>query len=284
MPLRATTRRAASLLVKNPALFCRIALAKLNTARPMPRLPARRRIGDIVFECDLRHYRGTAPMYFGSYALLVIQAMERILRPGGVFFDVGANIGYLSAVGAKLVGAQGQVHSFEPIPDYHARLRRLARLNPNHTIVANRWSAGESPGTAPIYVTREAGQNTMIPTYQSRSEITSTLQVPVKRLDSYIEEQGLQEISLIKIDAEGFEFPILKGMRMYFESSAHRPPILCEIAPRAYSLLGRSLADFAGYMAQFGYSAFDLIDTSKPVDIRSLTHVEDVLFLSKRGA
>jgi FkbM family methyltransferase len=284
MPLRATTRRAATLLVKNPALFCRIALAKLNTARPMPRLPARRQIGDIVFECDLRHYRGTAPMYFGSYALLVIQAMERILKPGGVFFDVGANIGYLSAVGAKLVGTRGEVHSFEPIPDYHARLRRLAHLNPNHTIVANRCSVGETREIGTIYVTREPGQNTMVPNYQSRTEITSTLQVPVMRLDSYIEERGLRKISLIKIDAEGFELPILKGMQKYFESSPDRPPILCEIAPRAYSLLGRSLADLANYMANYGYASFDLIDGSTPVNIHSLTHVEDVLFLSKRGA
>ena len=284
MPLRAATVRAAALLAKNPALFCRIALAKINTVRPLPRLPARRRIGDIVFECDLHQYRGTAPIYFGSYALLVIQAMERILKPGGVFFDVGANIGYLSAVGAKLVGTQGQVHSFEPIPAYYARLRRLACLNPSHTIVTNRCAAGEEPGTATIYVTREAGQNTMVPNYQLQSEITATLQVPVVRLDSYIEERQLRRISLIKIDAEGFELPILRGIEHYFESSADRPPIICEVAPRAYPLMGRSPSEFAGYMARFGYAAFDLIDASTPVDTRTLTRVEDVLFLAKRGA
>src|SRR5208282_4333029 len=100
MHLQATASRAATLLARNPTLFCRVMLGKLNTVRRMPPLPARTRIGGVLFECDLGHYRGTAPMYFGSYAPLVVHAMKKYLRPGDVFLDVGANIGYLSAVAA----------------------------------------------------------------------------------------------------------------------------------------------------------------------------------------
>ena len=120
MHIQATASRAATLLARNPALFCRMMLAKLNTARPMPPLPARRRIGDIVFEYDSADYRGTAPMYFGSYAPLVVDAMKRYLRPGGIFFDVGANIGYLSAVAADMVGPAGRC-----IPS--SRCRRISK-------------------------------------------------------------------------------------------------------------------------------------------------------------
>src|SRR5580692_3629744 len=118
MHLQTTASRAVTLLARNPALFCRVAIAKINTARRMPPLPAVRRINNILFEYDLGDYRGTAPMYFGSYAPLVINAMKRYLRPGDTFFDVGANIGYLSAIAAGLVGRNGQVHSFEPVPVY----------------------------------------------------------------------------------------------------------------------------------------------------------------------
>jgi FkbM family methyltransferase len=282
MHLQATASRAATLLAKNPSLFCRLMLAKLNTARRMPPLPARRRIHNVVFEYDLSHYRGTAPMYFGSYAMLVVEAMKRFLKPGDVFLDVGANIGYLSAVAADLVGTRGQVHCFEPVPAYFARLRRLAELNPEYSITANDCAAGETPGTYTIYVTREPGQNTLVRAYKSAPEIVATMDVPVVRLDSYLEARRIGRVALIKIDAEGFELPILKGLQGCFERYDHRPAIICEIAPRAYPLMGRSVRELAKFMAQYGYTARDLIDGSAPVDLSAIAHVEDVLFLADR--
>jgi len=283
MHLGATASRAATLLVKRPALFSRVLLAKLNTQRKMPPLPAWKWINGVVFEYDLDGYRGTAPMYFGSYALLVIEAMKRYLKPGDVFIDVGANIGYLSAIAAGLVRREGQVHCFEPVPVYFERLERLAELNPGHKIVANDCAAGEKRGTCRIYITREAGQNTMVPAYQRAIEITSSLEVPVVRLDSYIEQRGLDHVGLIKIDAEGFEFPALRGLQGYFERTSHRPAIICEIAPRAYPLMGKRLPDLADYMSDYGYAAYDLIDGSTPVELSEIEHVEDVLFLPRRA-
>lgn len=281
MHLHATASRAATLLAKNPMLFGKVLLAKLRTTRRLPPLPVLKRIRGVVFECDLGHYHGTAPMYFGSYALLVTEAMRRYLKPGDTFFDVGANIGYLSAVAAGLVGKNGQVHSFEPVPAYFGRLERLVSMNPGHTIIANPCAAGESDGICKIYVTREPGQNTMVSSYQSDFEITSTLEVPVVRLDSYIRDHGIARIAMIKIDAEGYEFPTLKGLQSQFERSKDRPAIICEIAPRAYPLMGSKLSDLAGYMAEYGYSARDLIDGTTPVDLPSLEHVDDVLFLAE---
>ncbi|MGH9757713.1 MAG: FkbM family methyltransferase, partial [Candidatus Acidiferrales bacterium] len=167
----ATAAKATTLLARNPALFCRVALSKLSTARKMPALPVRRMISDIAFEYDLEGYRGTAPMYFGSYALLIVEAMKRFLPRGGTFIDVGANIGYLSAVAAGLVGPTGEVHCFEPVPAYVERLDRLARLNPHHKIKVNACAAGEIPGKSTIYVTEEAGQSTMVPAYKQAADI-----------------------------------------------------------------------------------------------------------------
>ncbi|HTZ75261.1 MAG TPA: FkbM family methyltransferase [Candidatus Aquilonibacter sp.] len=279
MHLQARASRAAALLTKNPSLFCRVMLGKLNSARPMPLLPAHKRINDVIFEYDLTRYRGMAPMYFGSYAPLVVEAMKRYLPPGGVFIDVGANIGYLSAIAAGLVGEYGEVHAFEPVPAYCERLQRLALLNPRRRIIANRRAVGEVAGTATIYVTREPGQNTMVRAYQQSDEIVSTLDVPVVRLDDYIREMGIHHVSMIKIDAEGFELPVLKGMAGYFNSAGEGPPIVCEIAPRAYALQGQRIGDLADYMAHFGYSARDLIDAETRVDLQEIKNVDDVIFL-----
>lgn len=281
MYLRATASRAAMLLAKNPGLFCRVMLSKINSTRPMPPLPARRRINNVEFEYDLNHYRGTAPMYFGSYAPLVIAAMKRHLRRGDVFLDVGANIGYLTAIAAGLVGVQGQVHAFEPVPAYFERLERLVELNPRHMIVANSLGAGEVSGSCPIYVTREPGQNTMVTAYKKAPEIESTLEVPVIRLDTYIAARRIARVALIKIDAEGFELPILLGLQGYLATTTHRPAIICEIAPRAYPLMRKKLSDLKQYMGTFKYSAYDLIDGATPLDVCAMKRVDDVLFLAK---
>jgi FkbM family methyltransferase len=281
MHLPTIASRATTLLAKNPSLFCRVLLAKLNSTRRLPPLPAQKRIANIVFEYDLDHYRGTAPMYFGSYGLLIIEAMKRFMRPGDVFVDVGANVGYLSAFAAGIVGKRGQVHCFEPVPAYFARLQRLVELNPDHSIVPNCKAAGEEPGSCTIYVTREPGQNTMVLAYKSGPEVISTLKVPVIRLDSYLGERNISRVSLVKIDAEGYELPILKGLRGFFEKSRQRPAIICEIAPRAYPLLGRTISELSDYMASYGYGAYDLIDGITPVNLAAVEYVEDVLFLAK---
>jgi len=281
MHLQTTAARAATLLAKNPALFCKVMLGKLAAARPMPPLPARRRIGNVWFEYDLADYRGTAPMYFGSYAPLVVEAMKQILRPGDIFVDVGANIGYLSATAASIVGPAGEVHCFEPVPAYFARLERLAKLNPQFSIRPNLCALGDAPGISTIYVAREAGQSTLVRGYKTRSQIESQLQTPVVRIDSYIENHLPGQPALIKIDVEGFELPVLRGLEGYFERTGHRPPIICEIAPRAYPLLGQRLSDLADFMVTHGYSSRDLIDGKTPLDLTRIQHVEDVLFMAK---
>jgi FkbM family methyltransferase len=283
MHLQARASRAATLLAKNPALFCRVMIGKLNATRPMPPLPAVKRINNVLFEYDLGDYRGTAPMYFGSYAPLIIDVMKRYLRPGDTFFDVGANIGYLSAIATGLVGKTGQVHSFEPVPKYSQRLQRLAHLNSEYPITVNACAAGDKTEIRTIYVTHEPGQNTLVPAYKTTLEITQTLEVPVVRLDSYIEAHRISRVSMIKIDTEGFELPILRGAARYFETTSYRPAVICEIAPRAYPLMGTSVSELADFMAGFGYTARDLIDTSRPVDLRAIEHVDDVLFLAENA-
>ena len=284
MHLTATASRATTLLAKNPGLFCRVMLAKLNTARRMPPLPTRKRIANVVFEFDLDRYRGTAPMYFGSYAIPLVETMKRFLRPGDVFFDVGANIGYLSAIAAGLVGPTGQIHCFEPVPEYFDRVERLAALNPGYAFRVNFCAAGEEPGKCKIYVTREPGQSTLVAAYKSDPEIVSTLEVPVIRLDAYAQQHGIERVALIKIDAEGFELPILRGLQGFFERTKLRPAILCEIAPGAYPLMGRKVSELASYMAEYGYRAHDLIDGTTPVNLEAIHHVDDVLFLASVSA
>ncbi|HUK24543.1 MAG TPA: FkbM family methyltransferase [Terriglobales bacterium] len=251
-------------------------MAKLASFRRMPPLPAKKKINGIWFEYDSVHT--TAPMYFGSYSLALIDVMKRCLKPGDTFLDIGANIGYLSAIAAGLVGKTGQVHSFEPVPAYFRQLQKLAALNPEYTIVANPFAAGSEEGTAKAYVSAEPGENTLVPGYTEKDSVKECIDVRVIRLDEYIESKALKNISLIKIDTEGFEYPVLLGLQGFFEKTENLPIIICEVDPRAHRLLGHKPDDLASYISGFGYGARNVVRRSKTVELSTMSHIDDVVF------
>jgi FkbM family methyltransferase len=273
--------KAGLLLANNPGLFFKMAYAKARTRGHLPPLPVKKKVNGVWIELDLADYWGTAAMYHDSYSLVLVDNMKRYLRQGDVFLDVGANIGYMSAIGAGLVGHSGQVHSFEPIPKYFSRLSKLRKLNPQYSITVNACAAGAEKSTAQAYVTDEVGQNTLLSEYAHAGAIKDEVSVPVIRLDDYLEERKVKSVKLIKIDTEGYEFPVLLGMQRFFERTDERPVIICEIGPRAYPLLGYKMEDLSRYMTQFGYEIRNPIAPSKLADLTNLDHVDDVLFLPR---
>lgn len=228
-----------------------------------PSEPVEIDLNGIKFRLDFSLGSNVKKMYCGGYEFEIVDVMKKHLRPGDTFIDIGANIGYLSAVGAGIVGTKGVVHSFEPVPAYYEQLRETALLNSAYTIIANNFALGEIAGEAPITISgkeRSIGSNSMVPGFLSRDPgAGETRMVPVNRLDEYTREKKLSNISLIKIDVEGFELPVLKGAAAFFD--VHRknlPVIVVEITNWGYDLLESSLAELEDFMASFGYKPYCL--------------------------
>jgi len=268
-------------LASNPRLFWHKLTFKIRSLQPLPRSTVHKRINGILFEFDFNYAPVIEEMFYGGYEPEIIFAMKRFLKEGDTFIDVGANIGYLSAIAMGLVGKTGQVHSFEPVPEHFQRLKDLLGANKEYHLVANRCAAGDEERTASIAVTSlpNIGWNTMVPGFMSQETIKQRVEVPTCRLDRYIREKALRRISLIKIDTEGFEFPVLKGLSGYFEETRDRPRIICEIAPEAYPLLRSTLGQLREYMEQRGYRAVSLIDLGAEIDITKLEKTTDVGFM-----
>lgn len=223
-------------------------------------------------------------MYFSIYEPELIGIMKKYLNKGNIFLDIGANIGFISSIGAGLVGKSGQVHSFEPVPEYAANLKKVKELNPEYTFFVNNCACSDEDGFSKIDVsTSNIGWNTMVPNFMGKEDVKEKINVPVCRLDDYICKNNLRNITFIKIDTEGFEFKILKGLQNYFENTkaAERPPIYCEVAPGAYPLLRLSLKSLRDYMQEYSYYAVDIRDISKGIDITKLEKTTNVLFLCR---
>lgn len=233
--------------------------------------------GKIDFEFDFSLDINIKKMYCGIYEYETVQFLKSKIHQGDTFIDVGANIGFLSAIGAACVGPEGEVHSFEPVPDYFTRLKKMADENPHYSINVNNFACGDVEGSSIIDLPNDGniGWNTLVPSFIVDKKKSYTIEI--KRLDSYILGKKLSKISVIKIDVEGFEFPVLKGLQNLFDNNVF-PILLVEIAPGAYPLLGFSLEQLAKYMEHYHYSCELLSNQGISFDIRTLSETTNVVF------
>lgn len=268
----------------NPIILLKKVYARLKFIRPLPKGAVQKRINGVKFNFDFKLDPSIKWMYRRDFDIEVDMAMKRFLKEGDTFIDVGANIGYFSAIGAGYVGIAGQVHSFEPVPDYFERLVEFAGMNEEYKIVVNNIALGNKKSSTKIFVSDYAniGWNTVVPGFMKDRMIKEIIEVDVIRLDEYILKKKLGPISVIKIDVEGFEYPVLMGLGKYLLDTGDRPVIIAEIVPEAYDHLGFSLDQLALYIKRFGYRAMNLFRRNSEIELQSLTTNTNVLLLPGR--
>ena len=274
--------RALSLAARDPRLFLDKALFRARDLGPAPAGVRVGRVGAVRFEFDFGFDAAVCAMSRGGYETASVRMLRRLLKPGDVFVDAGANIGYMSAVAMGAVGRDGEVHAFEPVPDCFRRLLRLGELNPGRRFLANACALGEGDGAAVVSVTRlpNRGWNTMVPGFMKDVEVRESVSVPVRRLDRYLAEHAVARLAALKIDVEGYEFPVLRGMTGFLDRTAARPPILCEVAPDAYPLLGRSLREFDDFLRGYGYQAREIERPHMRIDLAALRRTTSLVLLA----
>ena len=166
-------------------------------------------IGKLTFPFLRRHW----PFYFGLYEQNNIAFLRRWLARGDVFFDVGANVGYFTAVASDLVDQTGCVHAFEPEPGHYARLMQLKALNPTYDITTNPAAMTDHDGEVELFLSHHAGWHSIRADFNEETRLGSTFVSAVK-MDSYCRKVGLDHkgaLRLVKIDVEGAEWEVIKG-------------------------------------------------------------------------
>lgn len=133
--------------------------------------------------------------------------LDRWVRPGDWVLDVGANVGHYTARLSELVGAEGRVVAFEPIPETFAMLAAVASSCPAGNVTLVNAAASDRTGTVAMDVPEfsEGSRNF----YQAsiRSDGVGR-RIGTLRIDGL----DLPRISLAKIDVEGHEAAVLRGM------------------------------------------------------------------------
>jgi FkbM family methyltransferase len=176
--------------------------------------------------------------------------LQKLLQPGYVFFDVGANFGYYSLVLASRLNKQCVIHAFEPNPPTLARLRHHVAINGLQDAVhVHDLALSDQVGTAAL-ATKEGNSGG---THVVAADATSTL-VQLTTLDAFCDEQRLTRLDAVKIDVEGFEERVLLGGRRTL--SRWRPVLLLELEPARLHDKETSVERVVRLLQELGYSLF----------------------------
>jgi len=160
----------------------------------------------------------------------IVRLLNRLIREGDVFFDVGAYLGFYSFYVGPLCGRSGSVHAFEANPRLIPHLYRSIELNrAQSNIHLNAVAVGRQSGThLPLYDPDWIGCSSLYAHGWLNRD--STVLVPVITIDHYIREREIRRIDVMKIDIEGAELEAFQGMEETFRVC---PPgvIICELLP-----------------------------------------------------
>ena len=176
------------------------------------------------------------------------------LRPGDVFYDVGANIGVFSCLAASAVDSD--VVAFEPEPKNAVRLRENAALNDAHVAVHG-VALSDTNEARELGITHFNGAHQTGPAGHSFVEdgdaVDATITVESVVGDEYVAEQGLPIPNVVKIDVEGAEGAVLSGL----ESTLSHPDcrtVYCEVHEDRLRAQGSSVAAIEAELASMGFA------------------------------
>lgn len=209
-------RQAVDLLVENGALQ-RIRATEACAVNPyQPNLVWAPSIFGTPLELDLREEVCATIYSYGVFDAPLLAFLSRTLKPGDTFLDVGAHIGFFTVAASMLVGEQGRVVSFEPMPETFNRLTVNARNTGRSNITLVNAAAWHEEA---ILEFRDFGPaaSAFNSAFESRKspdqndKLETIIEVKALRLDDYVARNAVS-ITVMKIDVESAESRVIEGL------------------------------------------------------------------------
>ena len=157
-----------------------------------------------------------------------LQALMTSVRPGDVVYDIGANMGLFSIMLGHRVGAAGLVVSFEPQAEVFEHLQTNVRLNALRNVRAFRKALGAVGGSASVSIAKESVLSRLKTAEDSTAGPREQVDVVVG--DEFVKAEDLPVPRLVKIDVEGAEYGVIRGLSGTLAHPSCRM-VCCEIHP-----------------------------------------------------
>lgn len=209
------------------------------------------------------------PVISGALTLGVYERQEmaffnRFIGQARVFVDVGANVGLYTALAQRQMHPSSAVVAVEPHPRAFELLQRNIEANREGEpqgrplVMAFNIAAGASQGMATLHCNRDNGGDHRLtaPWAGHLQGAWSAQPVQVRRLDHLLLQQGLSEVDFIKIDVQGYEAEVVKGLAETLRRSA-RVVLMSEFWPAGLASSGGA-ARYLALLGELGMEVFQL--------------------------
>ncbi|MGI8731385.1 MAG: FkbM family methyltransferase [Solirubrobacteraceae bacterium] len=213
-------------------------------------------IGWARVHADLRTPLGLG-LYRYGFCPAEARLLPKLLLPGDLVVDGGANIGLLSLIAAGVVGPIGRVLACEPDPGTMALLKANADENRFDTLELHEVALSDRPGRASFTVF-EAGSG--LASFAPQDARGCQVEVVVTTLDALTANLD-RRVTLVKLDIEGAEAKALRGARGLIGRDA--PVFLIELEPEHLARQGSSIADVRDALEPHGYEAYAITPAAR---------------------
>jgi FkbM family methyltransferase len=200
-------------------------------ARP-PNGSVEHRVGRITAKFYVRtpgELRNLDPAGHAQQEQKILELISASVREGDTVFDIGANVGFYTVLLAQVVDGRDQVIAFEPNTESYQHLRGNLMLNGLTNVRGFRKALGDESGEGKLYCGQENADSSLVgPPIEGepRHEI-----VEIVTGDGFREAEKSPVPRVVKIDVEGFEYQVLRGL----QSTLAQPLwelLCCEVHPK----------------------------------------------------
>lgn len=180
-----------------------------------------------------------------------LRLVRRHLEPGMTVLDIGAHAGVYTSAFAAAVGRAGRVVAFEPDP--LARELLVARCGRLGNVEVVPFAAGERRETRLLHA-HAANRPESGLALPAGTPAAEHVEVEVRTVDEVCRRRGISRVDAVKIDVQGWEVAVLRGMRETVERS---PPrwLLVELEPRLLAAAGAGGGELTSLLEAYGYRA-----------------------------
>jgi FkbM family methyltransferase len=209
---------------------------------------------DIAIYTTADNYIEWTIMSTGTYEDEISKLIKISLRPGNNSLDIGGNIGLQSIRMSQCVGDAGKIYAFEPLHYLQEKFRRNMALNKAGNVTLLPFALSDTESEAEFNINKnDWNQGTFSLSVSQGADKQTVL---VKVADTLPEIINLPHLALIKIDVEGFEYQVLRGLSATLKK--HRPRIIFEYDDNYWAKTGQRVSDCYQFLQALGYTLYQI--------------------------
>jgi len=195
-----------------------------------------------------------------NYEPELTNLIRRKARPGGVFLDIGANIGYYTLLLARCAGPAGRVFAFEPDPENFSVLRKNIEANGYRNVVAQNKALSDKTTAAKLFLAEDnLGDHRIYDSGDGRRSIP----IEMVNLDELFLECPAS-LDLVKMDIQGAECQALRGMRGVLTRSKN-VTLFTEFWPYGLRRAGDDPEAYIHLLRELGFALYDVCFPEKEI-------------------